>query len=271
MPLILTYCFLLQMDTQSVPRFNLKDIDLLEKIGHGQYPVFRAKMAGNAIAVKKMACEKEEVPPEIHLHNDLSPHPNVLPLLGVAHSKDGFTIYVCTPLADKSLYHYLHQEKKKPSLQQSAKWAMQIARGMQHLHKHGLAHRDLKSANVLLFEEEDITKVCDFGCARVLEHTTTMSEMRGTLRWMAPEFNDRADAKISKRCDVFSYGMILYEIYAHEIPFSDVEDVDASSSIHDGKRPSVPPGVPLYIKVLMQQCWQHSPHHRSTFREILQV
>ena len=71
-------------------------------------------------------------------------------------------------LGDKSLHHYLHTEKKKPSLQQSTKWAMQIARGMDHIHEHGLVHCDLKSANVLLFEKEDITKICDFGSAQPL-------------------------------------------------------------------------------------------------------
>lgn len=261
-----------QMDTASVPHFNFKDIELIEKIGHGQYPVFKATMAGKTIAVKRMNCDKNEIPYEVEIHSILPPHPNVIPLLGVAHSKDGFKIYVCTQLADKSLYHYIHKEKKKPSPQQSAKWAMQIARGIHHLHHHSLAHRDLKSANVLLFEEEDNTKVCDFGCARELEHTTTLSEMRGTHRWMAPELNHKATTKFSQRCDVFSYGMILYEIFAHQIPFYDVEeDVNISKSIHEGKRPSIPPGVPSYISMLMQHCWKHNPHHRPTFKEILQV
>ena len=224
------------------------------------------------MAVKKMDCDINEIPDEVEIQSSLPPHPNVLPLLGVAHSRDGFTIYVCMELADKSLHHYLHTEKKKPSLQQSTKWAVQIARGMLHIHQKGLAHRDLKSANVLLFEKEDITKVCDFGSARIFERTATITAMAGTYRWMAPEFNDTASAKYNQRCDVFSYGMVLYELFAHEIPYSDIGDnVTVASSVRDGKRPPIPPDLPLYIKSLMQSCWEQKPADRPTFEKILQV
>ena len=229
-------------------------------------------MAGKAIAVKKLDCDKNEIPHEVEIQRNLPPHPNVLPLEGVMHNKDGFSIYICMELADKSLHHYLHTEKKKPSLQQSTKWAMQIARGMLHIHQQGLAHRDLKSENVLLFEKENVVKLCDFGSARVLEHTTTVSGMRGTIRWMAPEFNDKASTKVNQRCDAFSYGMVLYEIFAHQIPFIEISNhVVVATSILEGKRPSIPPKVPLYIKQLMESCWKHEPRDRPTFEEILQV
>ena len=229
-------------------------------------------MAGKTIAVKKMDCDKNAIPHEVETLSSLPPHPNVLPLLGVAHASDGFTVYVCMELADKSLYNYLHTEKKKPSFQQSTKWAVQIARGMQHVHQNGLAHRDLKSANVLLFDKEDNAKICDFGTARLLEHTATATGMTGTFRWMAPEFNYKAGTKINQRCDVFSYGMILYEIFVHEIPYSDIDDdIAVDSSIRDGKRPMIPPELPSHIQELMQSCWEHQPHDRPTFEEILQV
>ena len=260
------------MDAASLPHFDLKNIDLGEKIGRGNVTVYKATMAGKAMAVKKMDCDKNEIVPEVEVQSSLPPHPNVLPLLGVAHSKDGFSIYICMELADQSLYHYLHTEKEKPSLQQSTKWAIQIARGMHHIHQHGLAHRDLKSANVLLFEDEDVAKVCDFGSARVLERTATVSGMTGTYRWMAPEFNDKADAKANQRCDVFSYGMVLYEIFTQEIPFSKIADgATVGLRIRDGERPSIPSELPLHIKVLMQSCWKHKFYDRPKFEGILQV
>ena len=265
--------FLSQMAATAFSHFNLKNINLGARIGKGTVPVYKATMAGKPMAVKKMDCgEKNEIPLEVEVSSILPPHPNVLPLLGVAHSNDGFSIYICMELADKSLYHYLHEEKKKPSLQQSTKWATEIANGMDHIHDCGLAHRDLKSANVLLFEDVDVTKVCDFGSARVLERTATMTGMTGTYRWMAPEFNDEADTRVNRLCDVFSYAMVLYEIFAQKIPFSDIdEDIDAATSIREGKRPSIPPEVPLYIKALMHSCWRHNPYCRPNFERILLV
>ena len=260
------------MDTPSLAYFDIDDIALEDLIGRGQYSVYRGVIGGKAMAVKRMDCRKKQIPLEVEVHSILPPHPNILPLLGIAHSSDGFSVYVCMALADMSLYQYLHTKRKQPSLQQGIKWATQIAQGMHHIHQHGLAHRDLKSANILLFEKEDITKLCDFGSARVLEHTTTVTGMTGTYRWMAPEFNDKADTKVNQRCDIFSYGMVLYEIYTQEIPFSDDDDdITVATNIRSGKRPSVPSKVPQYVKKLLQSCWKNKPNDRPTFDGVLQV
>ena len=259
------------MKAKSVPYFDLNDIELEERIGRGNFSVFRATMGGKAMAVKKMDCDKNQIPREVIVQSDLPSHPNVLPLLGITHSSDGFSIYICMPLADKSLYQCLHTDEKKPSLQQSTKWAMQIARGMHHIHQHGLAHRDLKSANVLLLEKEGLTKICDFGSARPLGRTTTVTGMTGTYRWMAPEFNDKASTKVNQRCDVFSFAMVLFEIFAHELPFSDLKDGEVLPRINDGKRPAIPPELPSYIQRLIPTCWEHKAHDRPTFEKILQV
>ena len=259
------------MSTSSLHHFDLSELELKERIGCGNFSVYKAVKDGEEIAVKKMDCNKNQIPFEVELHGSLPPHPNILPLLGYAHSTNGFTIFVCTQLADKSIYQCIHTECKKPSLDQSSKWALQIAKGMQHLHQHNLAHRDLKSANVLLFEGDDIIKICDFGSARYLKHTTAKTGEVGTRRWMAPEFQDKTSTKVNKRCDVFSYGMVLHEIFAHELPFPDLDDTSVIKPILDGERPLIPPELSLYIKKLIEMCWEHSPYRRPTFLTILQV
>ena len=254
----------------SLTYLDLNAIDLEQRIGHGNASVFKATMGGKAIAVKKKDCHSDEMPREVEVYNKLPPHPNILPLLGIAYDDDD-TILICMELADMSLYDYLHTKQMKPSVQQSIKWAVQIASGMHHIHQHGIAHRDLKSANVLLFEEADITKVCDFGSARPIERTATF-RMAGTYRWMAPEFSDKESIKVNQLCDVFSYGMVLYEIFAQQLPFAELDDsVAVTSRIREGLRPLIPPQLPLYIKVLMHFCWQHSPNARPPFERILQV
>ena len=170
--------FYLQENTQALTHFDINDFNLEDVIGRGQFSVYRGTVGGKTMAIKKIDCYKNQIPCEVEVQSSVPPHPNVLPLLGVAHSRDGFTLYICMELANESLYHYLHTKKKKPSLQQSTKWAVQIARGIHHIHRHGLAHCDLKSANVLLFEKESVTKVCDFGSARILERTTTVTTQR---------------------------------------------------------------------------------------------
>ena len=263
--------FSLQVNSPKLHHFNVNQLKFQDRIGHGQFSVYKAKKGGEVIAVKKMDCDKNEIPREVEVHSTLPPHPNVLPLLGIAHSSDGFKINICTPLADKSLYKYIHEEGMKLSLEQGTKWALQIAQGMHHIHQHGLAHRDLKSANVLLFEKDDVLKVCDFGSARVLKKSTTPTGQTGTYRWMAPEFFDKASTKVNQRCDVFSYGMVLYEIFARQLPFPDLEDHQVLELIADGVRPPIPPELPLHIQKLMEMCWNHSSKHRPIFKNILEV
>lgn len=262
----------LQMSNLPLSYVDLDDIDLEERIGRGNVSVYRATMAGKPIAVKRMECEKNQVPHEVEVHSKLPPHPNILPLLGITHSTDGFNVYICMELAEKSLHQFLHKERNEPSPQQSTKWAIQIAQGMYHLHQNGLAHRDLKSGNILLFEDGKTVKICDFGSARPLERTNTMTGMTGTGRWMAPEFNDKANTKVNQRCDVFSYGMVLYELFAHELPFSDTHElVDIVSKIRAGERPQLQKKIPLHIKELTESCWKQYPRDRPTFESILVV
>ena len=222
--------------------------------------------------MKKMDCDKGEVPEEVELQQSLSSHPNILPLLGVSHSQNMFTVYILMERADMSLHQYLYREKRKPSPQLSLNWALQIARGLHHIHQHGLAHRDLKSANVLLFEKENIIKICDFGTAKVLEVTAIKTGEAGTYRWMAPEFFENSVETINQRCDMFSYGMILFELYVHEVPFAELKfDRDIVSFIRDKKRPSIPSKLPKYLKTLIAQCWEHSAYDRPTSADILTV
>ena len=214
---------------------------------------------GQEIAVKIMNCERDKVPEEVKLQNSLSSHPNILPLLGVSHSQNMFQVYILMERADMSLYQYLYREKRQPSPQQSLNWALQIARGLHHIHQHGLAHRNLKSANVLLFEKENIIKICDFGSAKVLDVTATKTGEAGTYRWMAPEFIEKSVEKINQRCDMFSYGMILFELFTHEVPFADLKsEIEVALFIRDKKRPSIPSKLPKYLKTLIAQCWEHS-------------
>ena len=264
------YVFSIQ-SSGSLTSLDLEKISFDEIIGKGQYVVLKARMAGKVMAVKRMDCNKMEIPQEVKVHNVLPPHPHIIRLWGVAHSGDGFLINICMELADKSLYDYLHKEKKEPSLEKGTKWAKQIAMGVDHLHRNGLAHLDLKSLNVLLFEKEDILKLCDFGETRVLERTVTMTGPTGTRRWMAPEFNNE-ERRINQRCDVFSYGMILFEIFAHQIPFSNIKNADdVLPLIQNEDRPPIPSKVPTHIKDLTESCWKHNPHDRPTSEKILQV
>lgn len=105
------------------------------------------------------------------------------------------------------------------------KWAHDIALGMNYLHSEApikILHRDLKSNNVLITNADDPTcKICDFGSSRFGIQTTKMSVI-GTFPWMSPEIIQSKPANQS--ADVWSYGVVLWELITGEVPFKGIEE-----------------------------------------------
>ena len=121
----------------------------------------------------------------------------------------------------------------------------------------------------MLLSSEWVAKLCDFGSARELTYTVT-TELAGTYRWMAPEIMNQAVARINKKCDLFSYGMVLFELFAHKIPYSDLSyPIDVLKSINDGTRPAIPALLPPNLHDLLRRCWNEDPHLRPTFDEFV--
>ena len=210
----------------------------------------------------------ENMSREIEILTSLPTHPHVITFFGAALSDDAVNTYIITELAPNgSLYDYLHVKKEKPSSDQSFAWAMQVASGMEHLHNNNVVHRDLKSANILL-SYGLLAKVCDFGTARTMAQTTKTSQA-GTLRWMAPEVVEGVEGNINKMCDVFSYGMVVYEIFAHQVPYADIPSgARAGLAVLQGKRPPIPATLPPFFQPLLEACWKEEPDQRPQFKAI---
>lgn len=104
------------------------------------------------------------------------------------------------------------------SLNQTLNISLQIAKGLQVAHEKGVVHRDIKSANIMLTKKHDV-KIMDFGLAKIVgdaELNQTQSIL-GTLAYMSPE--QTRGEEVDQRSDIFSFGVLLYEMLTGKLPF----------------------------------------------------
>uniref|UniRef100_A0A8C7KT94 mitogen-activated protein kinase kinase kinase n=1 Tax=Oncorhynchus kisutch TaxID=8019 RepID=A0A8C7KT94_ONCKI len=248
-----------QQDMWEVP---FEEISELQWLGSGaQGAVFLGKLHGNEVAIKKVREQKET---DIKHLRKLK-HPNIIGFKGVCTQAPCYCILM-EYCSQGQLYEVLRAGRKvTPRL--LVDWASGIASGMNYLHLHKIIHRDLKSPNVLV-TQQDTVKISDFGTSKELSDKSTQMSFAGTVAWMAPEVI--RNEPVSEKVDIWSFGVVLWELLTGEIPYKDVDSSAiiwgvGSNSLHL----PVPSTCPDGFKILMKQTWQGKPRNRPSFRQIL--
>lgn len=149
-------------------------------------------------------------------------------------------------------------------MEQKTAIALQIAEGLQAAHDRGIIHRDIKSSNIMV-SDAGLVKVMDFGLARVrgTEHITKPGSTLGTASYMAPELI--AGNECDARSDIWSFGVVLYELFANALPFQGVYEPAVMYAImEDPPRPLPQTDGPLpeNIRQVIMQCLEKDPDCR---------
>lgn len=148
-----------------------------------------------------------------------------------------------------------------------------MARGMQYLHACKVLHLDLKSPNVLV----DISwtpKLCDFGLAKISGKETGEGGFQTTLRgvspiWAPPEmFDDRADA-MTEKADVYSYGIVFFEVASRQLPFQEISQRQLPKAKFEGVLPQIPKEIPEDCASLVKSCCAHKPGARPSMNGVV--
>jgi serine/threonine protein kinase len=121
---------------------------------------------------------------EIRTLENLS-HPNIVSFHGMKTDATKFLLFM--EYADYGSLRIFYKNYGYLSITESLYCVQQIVKGLEYLHEKGVAHRDIKCANCLIFHQNYLIKLADFGASKRIEHESIISGLKGTPQWMAPE------------------------------------------------------------------------------------
>ncbi|MHC4557797.1 MAG: protein kinase domain-containing protein [Planctomycetota bacterium] len=194
-------------------------------------------------------------------------HPNIATIYEELQEADGVGYLVLEYVAGQTLAERI--ARGGFNLEEALTIALQIAEAVAAAHEHDVIHRDLKPGNIKITPEGKV-KVLDFGLAKALggevtdKQSTIIEPGRiiGTPAYMSPE---QARGKpTDKRCDIWSFGCVLYEMLTGKVPFEGETVSDTLAGILDREPDwkALPQTIPANIQVLLRRCLEKDPRQR---------
>ncbi|KAK2412627.1 kinase superfamily with octicosapeptide/Phox/Bem1p domain-containing protein [Trifolium repens] len=261
------------------------DLEEIRELGSGTYgAVYHGKWKGSDVAIKriKASCFSGRPSERARLIADfwkealmLSSlhHPNVVSFYGIVRDgPDGSLATVTEFMVNGSLKQFLHKKDRTIDRRKRLIIAMDAAFGMEYLHGKNIVHFDLKCENLLVNMRDPQRPVCkigDLGLSKVKQHTLVSGGVRGTLPWMAPELLSGKSNMVSEKIDVYSFGIVMWELLTGDEPYADMHCASIIGGIvNNTLRPQIPTWCDPEWKSLMESCWASDPTERPSFAEI---
>jgi serine/threonine-protein kinase len=239
----------------------------------GMGEVYRARhtVLGRQVAIKTVSARAAEPKANLRLvreaqHASILNHPNICTIFEVGDAQ-GTPFIVMQLVEGRSLRERLQQGL--PPLEDALRIGSEVADALEHAHRHGIVHRDLKSSNIVV-DDTGKAIVLDFGLAKRIPQVTTdpsrdstltaTGALAGTLSHMAPEVlvGGQADA----RSDVWALGVLLYELVTGELPFTGRTPFETSSAILGEPPRRMGNRVPLALRLVIERCLAKNPNGR---------
>ena len=253
--------------------------ELLEKIGSGgMAEVFRAndKLLSRTVAVKILhAAYKNDVEFIEKFHREAKAaacmsHPNIVNIYDVG--EDSGEHYIVMEYVPGSTLKKKIQLEAPLDIPTAVQIAKDIANGLAHAHANNIVHCDIKPHNILM-ATDNRAKIADFGIARaVTESTMTYSgSVVGSVHYFSPE--QARGAGITPKSDVYSLGVVLYEMLTARLPFN--ADNPVSIAMKHVEEEAVPPAVyrsqiPPILESIVMRAMSKNPDMRPTSYELVQ-
>ncbi len=192
-------------------------------------------------------------------------HPNIVTVFDAGVSQAGGDAYIAMELLKGRDLRQLRQEGWRPTPAQAALIVRRVADALAYAHSKGVVHRDVKPANIFMVGRTQ-PRVLDFGIARLAhqhEAGATGDLAAGSPYYMAPE--QARHETVDRRADVFSLGVVLYELLTDQKPFRGATLSEITQAVLEHTPPradSVAPGVPAPLAEIAARAMEKDPEHR---------
>jgi cephalosporin-C deacetylase-like acetyl esterase len=252
---------------------------IIEKLGEGGmgevYAAGDTKL-GRTVALKflPLALTRDPEARERFIHEARAisalDHNNICTIHEIDETDDGRTFIVMARYEGETLKERM--DRSPLGVDDAVDIAVQIARGLAKAHEKGITHRDIKPSNVFV-TADGVVKIIDFGLAKLAGQTRLTKEGTtvGTVAYMSPE-QSRGD-EVDRRSDIWSLGVILYEMLAGALPFKGDYEQAVIYSIMNEEPPTVRdvnPGVPPELQSVIDRALKKNPESRySSATEII--
>ncbi|RGB23190.1 kinase-like domain-containing protein [Rhizophagus diaphanus] len=263
---------------ENIKLYEYSDFKNIQPIGNGSYGnVSRVnwKNSNRYFALKSFVNDKQtlkEVLKELKLHRNIDYHENIIRLYESQrwNSVDVIQKYsFVLEYADSgTLNTYLNEHFSELDWSDKYHLASQLASAIEFLHEEDIIHRDLHGNNILIHQKN--IKVADFGLSKKIDVASSTSKVFGLIPYVDPKsFDDKENYKLNKKSDVYSIGVLLWQISSGHKPFREVNySLRLMLSILNGKREEIINGTPVEYSNLYTECWRYEPNERPNMREI---
>ena len=261
------------------------ELVIMERLSSGGFStVYRGEWRYTGIAVKVLRCKVDDkayvsLQTELAVMSQLR-HPRILTLMGVCRDLDmldGTVALIMEHMERGSLFSILHDKTSIPlgpsNILERMSFLQDIADGMRFLHKSGVVHRDLKSANVLVGSNNH-AKIADFGLSSYHEQAQTLvTNVISTPAYSSPEVI-RGEGSITAAADVFSFGVILWELLTGLSPWDGKTTVQIIFMSVQGNNLALPPQLRSdnpELASLMDRCFlvaTSRPRFSEVYKEV---
>ncbi|XP_020108876.1 fibroblast growth factor receptor 3 [Ananas comosus] len=253
---------------------NSDEVEFIDWVGSNS---FKGVYRGKKVWVKKLRGCEMGTAYDIEIRQDLLQlmscgQKNILQFYGMCF-EENHGLCIVTRMVEGGSVHDVTEKNRKLHIREVMRIALDVAEGLMFMNDHGVAYRDLNTQRILLDKQGNaylgdmgIVTSCNLG--EVKEYETA------GYRWLAPEIiaGDPESATETWMSNIYSFGMVLWEMVTGEAAYSSYSPVQAAVGIAAcGLRPEIPKDCPQVLKSLMLKCWNNCPSKRPQFSEIINI